>query len=461
MMPRPAPRPWPGDSLRRRLLLAVLAWVTLGIAGIWYSATGVFTRHVERQYHEELAVHIKELGGLMRVGANGTVWLDRPLSDPRYGVPLSGFYWQIAVEGGRTLRSVSLTRGSLNPAVASSPQVRHRIDRGPTGPAITYGYTARGPSGQTIHLVIATDQRLLDETLAGFTRELTVWLAGLAVALLATGLAVAVFGFHPLNHLASEISRLRSGRGNRLEGRYPAEIRPLVSDLNAYITHNAAIVDKGRVEAGALAHALRTPLAVITDEAERLARSADTAPHAAVFLDQARVMGQQIEYRLAKARSAMAAGVPGSVSRIDEVLGPILSAMARLYPAIRFEYEDDGAGDAGSGAVLPVDPVDLAELLSNLLDNAGKWAKSAVGITVTGSAAPTIAIVDDGPGMTAEQLVEAFAIGARFDETRPGSGLGLAIARDLAASYGLDITLSPRPDGSSGLMVRIVAAPTE
>jgi signal transduction histidine kinase len=125
--------------------------------------------------------------------------------------------------------------------------------------------------------VIATDQRLLDETIARFTRELTLWLLALAVALVATGVFIVVFGFRPLDRLAQATSRLRAGTTARLDGHYPVEIAPLVDDLNAYIAHNTAIVDRARVQAGNLAHALRTPLAVITDEAERLAQDGGTS----------------------------------------------------------------------------------------------------------------------------------------------------------------------------------------
>jgi len=450
-----AAAPAEARSLRLRMLAAVLAWVALGIAGIWFSATGVFTRYVEQQFHDELAVHIQELAGLATMDAGGHVALARPLSDPRYLVPLSGFYWQISVDQGATLRSPSLTRGTLDPGVAASAAVAHRVVPGPTGPAIAYGVVRRNASGKVARLVIATDQRLLDDTLAGFTRELTLWLSGLALALLATGFAVVAFGFHPLKRLAREIAHLRGGRASRLEGSYPAEVTPLVDDLNAYIDKNAAIVGKGRAEAGALAHALRTPLAVITDEAERLARDGRMAQSAALLLDQARIMGQQIEYRLARAQSASARGVAGSVSRIDEVTGPILSAMARLHPEVRFEYEEQGEPEL----TMPVDPVDLSELLSIVIDNAGKWAASQVTITVRGGDAPEIEIVDDGPGMTREQIAGAFEIGSRFDENKPGSGLGLAIARDLAASYGLGIELTSQPAGAGGLMVRIAADP--
>ncbi|HEY6868651.1 MAG TPA: ATP-binding protein, partial [Novosphingobium sp.] len=225
-------------------------------------------------------------------------------------------------------------------------------------------------------------------------------------------------------------------------------------DLNAYIDHTGATVERARIEAGNLAHSLRTPLAVITDEAERLARQPASRASAEVLLAEAQRMGQQIEFRLARARSAASGSLPGTVCRIDAVLAPILSAMRRLHPDIAFTLAA-GPGDAE----LAIDPADLTELLSNLLDNAGKWAAERVVVTVAAGPAPAIAITDDGPGLSAEQIARAGQAGLRFDASRPGSGLGLAIARDIAQNYGLVLGLAPRGDGASGLVATLAARP--
>ena len=452
------PPRWGWHSLRLRLSLAILVWVACGIGGIWFSATRLFASHVEAQYHDELAVHIEELTGLVRLAADGTPRLIRPLSDPRYLVPLSGFYWQVSADGHPPLRSPSMTRGALDERVAHRPTILHRTEQGPTGPAITYGLVRRGPQGQDVHYLIATDQRLLDATVAAFTRDLSVWLTGLALLLLATGAAVVAFAFEPLDRLGRAIARLRRGDLAALRGAQPSEIAPLADDLNAYIDHTASTVERARIEAGNLAHSLRTPLAVITDEAERLAREPAMQDAAEVLLAEAQRMSQQIEFRLARARSAASASLPGTVCRIAPVLAPILAAMRRLHPDITFTL----ATPPGE-AELAIDPADLTELLSNLLDNAGKWARQRVVVSIAGGPTSTsaitaaIMIADDGPGLTAKQIARAGQAGVRFDPGRPGSGLGLAIARDIAESYGLVLSLGARPDGATGLVARLAA----
>ena len=447
-----AARRWGWNSLRLRLLLAIAAWVVVGIGGIWISAVSLFAKHVEQGYHEELEVHVRELAGLIRLQSDGRPELTRPLSDPRYVVPMSGFYWQVNVDGHPPLRSASMQRGGLDEQVAHSAEVLHRTERGPSGPAITYGFVAKGPQGQDVHYMIATDQRLLDATIADFTGDLTVWLAGLAVTLLLTGAAVVLFAFEPLDRLALAIGRLRRGDREALRGKLPNEIAPLADDLNAYIAHNAEAVQRARIEAGNLAHSLRTPLAVMIDEAERLARDPQTADAAQVLLDQSQRMAQQIELRLARARSAVSGNLPGAVSRVAAVVPPILMAMRRLHPLVEFELDPTG----GEEVSLPIDPTDLTELLSNLLDNAGKWARTRVEVRM---AQGHVAIADDGAGLTAEQQARAGEVGLRFDPHRPGSGLGLAIARDLAEAHGLDLRLSDRTDGLPGLLVTLTGTP--
>lgn len=441
--------PVPG-SLRLRFLLAVSLWVLLGIAAIWFSAVGIFSRHVEQSYHEELEVHVRELGGLTEIASDGAIILTRPLSDPRYAEPLSGYYWQVTAAGRAPLRSQSMTRGALDESIAHSPKILHRLDSGPTGPAITYGYTRKGPAGEDIHFVIATDQSELDRLIGSFTRDLTAWLAALAALLLATGFAIISFGLKPLDRLSQAFARLRHGDTDQLEGQYPAEIAPLAADLNAYIRQNEAMVARARVQAGNLAHCLRTPLAIITDEAERLAAQADCQDAGKVLLDQASAMEQQIEYQLARARSGAGRRPSGRGAVLPDIIVPILRAMERLHPDKRFILNATGC----ERLALPLDPVDYAEVLSILLDNAGKWARHEVTVTITSAqdGGSTVTTADDGPGIPEAMLERAFEVGTRFDPDTAGSGLGLAIARDLCEAMGLKLTLA---NGAQGLVATL------
>lgn len=440
------------SSLRGRFLLAILLWVAVGIGAIWYSSVRLFAAHVEAQFHEELAVHVRELGALTELDARGRPYLTRPLSDPRYALPLSGYYWQVTRPRFGTIKSPSMTRGGLNYDIAHSANILHRNEDGPTGKAIVYGFVRDLPQEPPLHFVIATDQRHLDRLVKAFTRELFVWLALLALALLASGLAIITLGFRPFNRLSAAIDRLRRGDATSIEGHYPDELQLLVSDLNAYVSRNEEIVERGRVEAGALAHSLRTPLAVMTDEAERL-RERDEGS-ATVFLQESDKMQRQIDYRLARARSGGSRIGVAAQARLADVLPPLVSAMARCHPDKRFTV----ASDLAQAPVIAMDPDDLGEILSNILDNGGKWAAHKIAIsTARQGDMLSLFVDDDGPGIRPELAEALFAVGRTGGEGPVGTGLGLAIARDLARDYGGDIRLAASPSG--GCRVEIAVPP--
>ncbi len=443
--------PAPG-SLRLRFMLVIMLWASLGIGGIWWSATNVFRIHVENSFHEELEVHVRELGRLANIDPNGQVTLSRPLSDPRFEVPLSGYYWQITIADQSPLRSSSMTRGELDDRIAHSPAIHHTTETGPTGPAIAYGFTRKAPNGDDVHFVMATDQSELDRVMEGFTHDLTLWLAALGCLLLATGLAMISFSLKPLDRLSAALARLRQGEADSLEGRYPAEISPLVENLNDYLQQNVEMVLRARVQAGNLAHSLRTPLAVITDEAERLSTSETGKLASAVVLEQAYAMTQQIEYQLARSRSSGGQLNTAMVAQAPQIAVPILRAMERLHPDKQFVLETR----IEENVAIQADAIDYAEVLSILLDNAGKWANAMVCITFSELADGRIeaAIMDDGPGISACDLERAFEVGTRFDPGKPGSGLGLAIARDLCAALDIELTLQ---DTGSGLLATVAA----
>jgi signal transduction histidine kinase len=441
-------------SLRGRFLLAILLWVALGIGAIWYSSVRLFTSHVEAQYHEELEVHVRELGGLTVLDQLGRPQMTRPLSDPRYGEPLSGFYWQITRPGYGTLKSPSMTRGGLDYDIAHSPSILHRVADGPTGHTIVYGFVREAPGGAPIHFVIATDERHLLRIISAFTRELTIWLMLLALALLASGLAIVTFGFQPFSRLAAAIDNLRQGSADRIAGRYPDELQSLVTDLNAYVARNSEIVERGRVQASALAHSLRTPLAVIIDEAECMQEG--SRPDAAhTLLDQSERMQRQIDYHLARARSGGSTAGLATSSRLDPVLAPLITAMQRCYPGKAFGLP----ADLARMPAVPIDPDDLGEILSNLLDNAAKWARASITVAVRRNASGLeIAIDDDGPGIPAADREAMFAVGRMGSSGPVGTGLGLAIARDLARDYGGDVTLEQNATGGCRAILHLPGA---
>lgn len=434
-------------SLRARLLALTFLWVAVGVLGIGLSASYLFRQHVTAQFHDELDVHLTELQQLIRVDANGRPVLARPLSDPRFNIAGSGYYWQVARAGHPALRSGSLGSGRLT--MASPPRGRIAIGpaSGPGGAAIAHG-TAHpiGVGGQTLQFILATDQSELDKVVHSFDRALIWWLAILIAVMLASGLLLVSFGLRPLERVNRAVAAVRSGEDEHLTGDFPSEIEPLVDDLNALLDGSRERVRQARLQAGNLAHGLRTPLAILLDEAE------SHGGEDSIAIQQCRRMERQIDWHLARARAAALGREAAAVTRLPDALDPIVSAMRRLYGRRGVAFECA----AGPAAVLACEQEDFAEIVSNLIDNAGKWATSRVeiGWDVEDDAVD-LEIRDDGPGIPEAESERIFGAGERLDELAPGSGLGLAIARDLARAYGGDVSLEMPGKAGSGCNVHV------
>lgn len=443
-------------ALRTRFTLAMLAWVTAGLLAVGLTASALFRSHVEKVFHAELEEHLVELIGLTELDSSGQPRLARPLSDPRFGASHSGYYWQVGLDATPPLRSPSLISNGISPAstlnnrFAHSEGITHIRAPGPAGPAMIYGMTRPAPpsaraGGGTLHYLVATDTRHLDGLVVDFRRDLLVWLAALAAALLiGAGLALQ-FATRPLDRLGAAIAAVRAGAATRMGAPWPAEIAPLAADLDRLLDSREAMVAAARIESGNLAHGLRTSLAVLTDEAESLADQ----PASATLLAECRRIARQLDWHLARARAA-ATATAGHAQQtpLPQALAPLLSAMVRLHQArhISFSILPDAPPLS-----LAIDPEAFAETLSNLLDNAGKWAVTTVTVCWRAQGGKAcLEVTDDGPGIPAAAMGRLFTPGVRLDEQIPGHGLGLAIARDLAAGAGGTLDLAPRKDGTQG-----------
>ena len=268
---------------------------------------------------------------------------------------------------------------------------------------------------------------------------LTISLALLAFVLIAAAALQVAFGLQPMSRLRRALATIGSGKAAKLPHNFPSEVQPLVDDLNNLIEVNAQMILRARAQAGNLAHALKTPLAVLTDEAYRLENRGE-ADTASVILQQSQRMQRQIDYQIARARAAASRSVPGVHAVVEPAADSIISAMKRLYAAKNLAFETGVSPDC----IALCDPMDMNEMLANLIDNACKWATAKVSVhghAESDTAHVVIAVEDDGPGLPPEAIEVVFQIGERLDERVPGSGLGLPIVRDLAQLYGGEIKL--------------------
>ena len=224
----------------------------------------------------------------------------------------------------------------------------------------------------------------------------------------------------------------------KLTGKHPAEVQPLIDSLNTLLVATNELVQRARTQAGNIAHGLKTPLAILTDEAYRLQQQGQ-GTSAATILDQCRRMQTQIDYQTARARIVANRLSPSATADLKEAAVDIVGAVSRLYKHKGIEFQLA----VTDGLKVACDKQDLQELLGNLVDNAGKHANSRVAVTAkpTEDGAIAIDIADDGPGLPPEAYEVVFNVGERWDTQEQGTGLGLAIARDLATLYGGTIKL--------------------
>jgi signal transduction histidine kinase len=273
--------------------------------------------------------------------------------------------------------------------------------------------------------------------------------------MLAAGLMYFRRGVSPITQLRERLSAVHSGINQRVDGEYPSEIEPLIGDLNALLEHHEQAITRAQAKAGDLAHGLKTPLAVLTKEAA----DAEAAGHAALaesIRQQVDRMRRQIDYHLAHARAAASAATMNARSAVAESVDGLVRTVARIYAERGLAIE----ANVSPSLAVRVQREDLDEMIGNLLDNACKWARQRVVVSVSRSAdSVQVAVDDDGQSVPAAQRAEVLKRGVRADQNAPGSGFGLAIVSDLAEIYGGSIALTESAMGGTRAVLTLPASP--
>lgn len=454
------------NSLALRLFLSATAWIVVILVATGIVLSSLYRHSVERAFDRRLGVYLKTLvADIASPDEQAADRFPQSLGEPLFELPLSGWYWQVT-RLDQTKPEVHTSRSLWDAALP-------RLDNSgvPAGPGGSRQGYVQGPADQHLRMVertidlgedgrfvvgVAGDAAEIDEELRGFDEALLVTFGVLAVVLLLTTMFQVRFGLAPLKRISEGLAAIRSGTAERLQGRFPEEIAPLARETNALIDANRDIVQRARTHVGNLAHALKTPLSVMMNEAT--ARSED--PLASKVREQIGIMRDQVSRHLERARLAARLTVVGTVTEVS----PVVTALARTMEKI---HHDRGVAidvEAPADARFLGERQDLEEMVGNLVDNACKWARSRVTVEVvperikaaSGGSKVRVVIDDDGPGLTASEReeVQMAPRGRRLDETKPGSGLGLSIVLELAHLYGGDLALGTAPIG--GLRAELV-----
>jgi signal transduction histidine kinase len=447
-------------SLRFRLLAGAAVWVALALLLTGTILLFLFRANVERATLAGMEASLARLVSTMEPGADAVVPAE-PLADPRYATPYGGLYWQIeGPDGDAIARSRSLWDYVLpvGPEIGAADALRSISGPyGQTLAALTRPVSFATPAGPVgYRITLAEDRSILDQTIRDFGADMALALLVLGVAmLLAAGLVIHL-GLRPLSAVRRGLEAVRHGTADQLADDYPAEVLPLVAEVNELLSLRDRSVGFARARAADLAHGLKTPLQVLTATADKL-RGVD--PGNAAALDEiTSEMSDRIDYQLRLARLRLRSGS-------DVLSASLNNALSRSASVVRKTREGEALSwdvALGDDVRVNIDRHDLLELTGVVLENAAKWAQSrvAVGVRRCGDQVE-VRIEDDGPGLTEEQIARLGVRGRRFDESRPGSGLGLAIAMEILALNGGEAAFTRSPLGGLSVTLRLPAADTD
>lgn len=457
-------------SLRRRLLAAAAVWIALALLLVGMLLVVLFRHHAEQELAARAGGPLDALAAALAVSpptpSSGgevrprLVLTEQPREDT-FTRPYAGAYWWVSDGQATPLRSRSWWDAAPAPrlAVEFGRLVDARIGRfeamGPQAqPLVVWARRVElGDWERPLVVAVAFDATRLQGSTRDFARTVAGALGALALTLWAASWWQVRMGLAPMRRLQQALASLRTGRSSQLQGRFPTEVQPLVDDLNGLLDDNDRLVRQAREQTGNLAHALKTPLAVLGNAA-----AAWKGDEGEQLRAQLAHIHRHIELQLARARATSAGTLTARDAdrRVDAatVVDGLLRTLLQLHAERRIV-----AARSGDPAPIhvAVDSDVLHELMGNLLDNAFRWARTEVRVSL--QAAPQaqhlcLDIDDDGPGIPAPRREEALQRGRRLDETQPGSGLGLAIADELVRLGGGSLQLAEAPLG--GLRVRLM-----
>ena len=443
-----------GRSLVWRLVRSAAYWAVPALLFTAFSLIWFYRASTYKIFDDPLVNTIQTLIAFVETDpANNKIMLSRQPNDDSYQRALSGRYWMIGTvqENGQLdpiMGSPSLYGATLVLPLRDAEKIR-------TNPGDIVRSTAVGPDQEPLRLaaqavilpgmdkpvviVAAADRRSAVQAV----RQFSLIALGL-MSILALGLAAAILmqvrlGLKPLFDLRGRVADVRQGRASSVTGKYPKEIKPLADELNTLIGHNREVVEYARTHVGNLAHALKTPLAVLVNEVG----DKDTA-FAGVVKRQSDIMNKQVDHHLRRARAAARGQSIGEKTPLAETISSLTRTLQRIFR----DKDLDIQVDIDETLVFRGAKRDLEEMAGNLLDNACKWTKSRINVSAQSLEGQIKLMVDDdGPGLPAEQYEEVLKRGARLDEATPGSGFGLSIVNDLAKAYKGSLQLDKSPMG--------------
>lgn len=452
-------RSWP-RSLAFRVIAFSTVWAILALIVIFTLITTLYRQASERGFDSLLSAHLFNLIGSVGISNTGALTGSPDLGDLRFSEPKSGWYWSVQPASG----GVS---GDLHSSSLTEPIPSPSAEEVPFNSEFQRSYMTEGIDGEKVEVFesefvldtknhaarfrVMGNETELEQEIASFQRRLLTYLSLFGIGMIAINAAAILLGLQPLRRVRAALAMVREGTAQKLDGQFPAEIEPLANETNALIENNRRIVERSRTQVGNLAHSLKTPLAVLLNEGRGLGGAKGR-----LIADQVASMQKQVDHYLQRARIAAQRDTVVYRTPVTPLVQRMARVMQKLNPATRLSLSLPSEDIVFAG-----EREDLEEMLGNLLENAMKWAREAVVISVAPADSDgngtlfEIGIEDDGPGIPEDKAREALKRGRRLDETKPGTGLGLAIVADLVNEYGGSLALERSAMGGLKAVLRL------
>jgi signal transduction histidine kinase len=423
-------------SLRKR------AWISGGLSALVALTVGTFllysflNQRVVKRFDRALTERHTQIVVALNAVPEDPDRLGELLFDPQYQTPFSGRYWQVIAPDGAVYTSASLLDATLPSPAAATAALAVADGANPEVEDVRLAQQVITLEDGTAWTVVVAESlaQLKDERRE--TRQSLVAAFALVAAIgMASVLLQTAAIVRPLDRLRREVSQ-RWDRDEELsEADYPEEVAPLVGDINALLQRNREIVSRSRRQAADLAHALKTPSAILRNELTTLADGSQDVTKALEALDR-------VDAQLGRSLARLRASNSGAATQAKADLSHSVDRFARMFGMMAKREGKTLAVSCDPGLMVRMDAQDIEEVLGNLLDNALKWCRSELSLAARKRAGGIeVLIEDDGPGIPETDRIEAMRSGARLDSAKPGTGLGLAIASDLLQAYGATLAL--------------------
>ncbi|THV14192.1 sensor histidine kinase [Rhizobium rhizophilum] len=451
-------------SLTARVLLLATLWSALGLVTIAVAISALYRQGVERGFNNLLRAQLYNVVNSVSIGDGDSLAGSPALGDLRFSQPATGWYWLVEPLGNYA--TAPLASASLGVANLAVPDVEvtpfdQNYERfyemaDEVGNQIRVAETevVLDDQGRAARFRVSGNLQVIEDEITFFTSRLYGALALVGIGgLIVNGLAI-LYGLKPLDRARRALERIRRGEAERIEGDFPSEILPLANEINALIDSNRRIVERARMQVGNLAHSLKTPIAVMLNEARTLDKSQEE-----VIASQAEAMQAQVASYLNRARIA---------AQRDSVLArteaqPVLERLARVMRKLNADIAFDLIVEPD--LTFAMEQQDVEEVVGNLLENAARFARTKVVTRVVMTTREDdltdgrrgwieVVVEDDGPGLAPEQIGEALKRGRRLDESKPGTGLGLSIVKEISGEYQGTFGLSRA--GIGGLRAQLI-----